>query len=250
MQETKALISAMTGESRGFFDEAHLLFKEAPKALLDKVEQVVRLIRSKGVSVWFISQSPSDMPDSVLGQIGNRVQHALRAYTPKDQKALRAAAQSFRANKNFDTEEVLQAVGVGDALVSVLDEKGIPGIVQKANILPPRSSMAAAGEDAIQDNIDDNPLKRKYENTKDRESAYEILQEEAEEQREQEEKEAKKAAKEAAKKSTAKKSTSTTRKSTTKKSKSAFDKVVTSAANTVGRELGKKLVRGILGSLK
>ena len=110
--------------------------------------------------------------------------------------------------------------------------------------------MAAAGEDAIQDNIDANPLKRKYENTKDRESAYEVLQEEAEEQREQEEKEAKKAAKEAAKKSTAKKSTSTTRKSTTKKSKSAFDKVVTSAANTVGRELGKKLVRGILGSLK
>ena len=236
-----------------FFDEAHLLFKEAPKALLDKVEQVVRLIRSKGVSVWFISQSPSDMPDSVLGQIGNRVQHALRAYTPKDQKALRAAAQSFRANKNFDTEEVLQALGVGEALVSVLDEKGIPSIVQKANILPPRSSMAAAGEDAIQENIDANPLKRKYENAKDRESAFEVLQEEAEELREQEEKEAKKAAKEAEKKAAAKKTTSSrssTKKSTAKKSKSAFDKVVTSAANTVGRELGKKLVRGILGSLK
>ena len=231
-----------------FFDEAHLLFKEAPKALLDKVEQVVRLIRSKGVSVWFISQSPSDMPDSVLGQIGNRVQHALRAYTPKDQKALRAAAQSFRANKNFDTEEVLQALGVGEALVSVLDEKGIPSIVQKANILPPRSSMAAAGEDAIQENIDANPLKRKYENAKDRESAFEVLQEEAEELREQEEKEAKKAAKEAEKKAAAKKTTSS--RSSTKKSKSAFDKVVTSAANTVGRELGKKLVRGILGSLK
>ena len=237
-----------------FFDEAHLLFKEAPKALLDKVEQVVRLIRSKGVSVWFISQSPSDMPDSVLGQIGNRVQHALRAYTPKDQKALRAAAQSFRENKNFDTEEVLQALGVGEALVSVLDEKGIPTIVQKANILPPRSSMNAVEEGVIQDNIDANPLKRKYENAKDRESAYEILQEEAEEQREQEEKEAKRAAKEAEKKAAAKKSTSSrstsSRKSTSRKSKSAFDKVVTSAANTVGRELGKKLVRGILGSLK
>ena len=237
-----------------FFDEAHLLFKEAPKALLDKVEQVVRLIRSKGVSVWFISQSPSDMPDSVLGQIGNRVQHALRAYTPKDQKALRAAAQSFRANKNFDTEEALQALGVGEALVSVLDEKGVPGIVQQANILPPRSSMEAAGEAAIKENIAANPLKRKYENTKDRESAYEILQEEAEEQREQEEREAKKAAKEAEKKAAAKKSassrSSSSRKSTTKKSKSAFDKVVSSAANTVGRELGKKLVRGILGSLK
>ena len=231
-----------------FFDEAHLLFKEAPKALLDKVEQVVRLIRSKGVSVWFISQSPSDMPDSVLGQIGNRVQHALRAYTPKDQKALRAAAQSFRANKNFDTEEVLQALGVGEALVSVLDEKGVPGIVQKANILPPRSSMNAAEEADIQENIAANPLKRKYENTKDRESAYEVLQGEAEETREQEEKEAQKAAKEAEKKSSLKKTPQ--KKSTMKKSKSAFDKVVTSAANTVGRELGKKLVRGILGSLK
>ena len=236
-----------------FFDEAHLLFKEAPKALLDKVEQVVRLIRSKGVSVWFVSQSPSDIPDSVLGQIGNRVQHALRAYTPKDQKALRAAAQSFRENKNFDTEEALQALGVGEALVSVLDEKGVPSIVQQANILPPRSSMNAAGEEAIQENIDANPLKRKYENTKDRESAYEMLMEEAEEAREQEEREAKKAAKEAEKKAAAKKSTSSrssTKKSTSRKTKSAFDKVVTSAANTVGRELGKKLVRGILGSLK
>ena len=233
-----------------FFDEAHLLFKEAPKALLDKVEQVVRLIRSKGVSVWFISQSPSDLPDSVLGQIGNRVQHALRAYTPKDQKALRAAAQSFRENKNFDTEEALQALGVGEALVSVLDEKGVPGIVQQANILPPRSSMNAAGEDVIKENITANPLRGKYAQMKDRESAYEMLQEEAEEAKEQEEKAAKKAAKEAEKKASAKKSTSSTRKSTAKKSKSAFDKVLTSAANTVGRELGKKLVRGILGSLK
>ena len=233
-----------------FFDEAHLLFKEAPKALLDKVEQVVRLIRSKGVSVWFISQSPSDLPDSVLGQIGNRVQHALRAYTPKDQKALRAAAQSFRENKNFDTEEALQALGVGEALVSVLDEKGVPGIVQQANILPPRSSMNAAGEDVIKENIAANPLRGKYAQMKDRESAYEMLQEEAEEAKEQEEKAARKAAKEAEKKASAKKSTSSTRKSTAKKSKSAFDKVVTSAANTVGRELGKKLVRGILGSLK
>ena len=219
------------------------------------MEQVVRLIRSKGVSVWFISQSPSDLPDSVLGQIGNRVQHALRAYTPKDQKALRAAAQSFRANKNFDTEEALQALGVGEALVSVLDEKGVPGIVQQANILPPRSSMNAVGEDVIRENISANPLKRKYEQMKDRESAYEILKEEAEEVKEQEEQAAKKAAKEAEKKSAAKKSTSSsgkssTKKSTAKKSKSAFDKVITSAANTVGRELGKKLVRGILGSLK
>ena len=238
-----------------FFDEAHLLFKEAPKALLDKVEQVVRLIRSKGVSVWFITQSPSDLPDSVLGQIGNRVQHALRAYTPKDQKALRAAAQSFRVNKNFDTEEALQALGVGEALVSVLDEKGVPTIVQQANVLPPRSSMNAAGEAAIQENVSANPLKAKYQQVKDRESAYEILQEEAEEAQEEKEQAAKKAAREAEKKASARKSSSsgkkaTTKKSTTKKSKSAFDKVLSSAANTVGRELGKQLVRGILGSLK
>lgn len=233
-----------------FFDEAHLLFNDAPKALVEKVEQVVRLIRSKGVSVWFISQSPSDLPDPVLGQIGNRVQHALRAYTPKDQKALRAAAQSFRENKNFDTEEALQALGVGEALVSVLDEKGIPTIVQKANILPPHSSMNAAGEDVIRQNISNNPLNKKYAKEEDRESAYEVLQEEAEEAREQAEKEAKKAAKEAEKKEAARKSSSRKKSSTGRKTKSAFDKAVSSAANTVGRELGKKLVRGILGNLK
>ena len=231
-----------------FFDEAHLLFNDAPKALVEKVEQVVRLIRSKGVSVWFISQSPSDLPDPVLGQIGNRVQHALRAYTPKDQKALRAAAQSFRENKSFDTEEALQALGVGEALVSVLDEKGVPTIVQKANILPPHSSMNAVAEDVIRQNIAENPLNRKYAREEDRESAYEVLQEEAEEAREEAEKEAKKAAREAEKKST--KKTSTKKKSTTRKTKSAFDKAVSSAANTVGRELGKQLVRGILGNLK
>ena len=231
-----------------FFDEAHLLFNDAPKALVEKVEQVVRLIRSKGVSVWFISQSPSDLLDPVLGQIGNRVQHALRAYTPKDQKALRAAAQSFRENKSFDTEEALQALGVGEALVSVLDEKGVPTIVQKANILPPHSSMNAVAEDVIRQNIAENPLNRKYAREEDRESAYEVLQEEAEEAREEAEKEAKKAAREAEKKSA--KKTSTQKKSTTRKTKSAFDKAVSSAANTVGRELGKQLVRGILGNLK
>ncbi|MBR4799126.1 MAG: DUF853 family protein, partial [Clostridia bacterium] len=119
-----------------FFDEAHLLFNDAPKALLEKVEQVIRLIRSKGVSVWFITQNPSDIPESVLSQIGNRVQHALRAYTPNEQKALRYAAKSFRVNPEFDTETVLQELATGEALVSVLDAKGVPGMVQRANILP------------------------------------------------------------------------------------------------------------------
>ena len=227
-----------------FFDEAHLLFNGAPKALIEKVEQVVRLIRSKGVSVWFITQNPSDLPDSVLGQIGNRVQHALRAYTPKDQKALRAAAQSFRVNKSFDTEEALQALGVGEALVSVLDEQGVPSIVQKANILPPRSDMNAAAESVITKNVSSNPLYSKYAKTEDRESAYEMLNEQAEQAAEEAKKAAEKEAKQKEKEARQKAKKKTTRK------KSALDKVVSSAANTVGREIGKKLVRGILGSLK
>ncbi len=233
-----------------FFDEAHLLFNGAPKALVEKVEQVVRLIRSKGVSVWFISQVPSDLPDSVLGQIGNRVQHALRAYTPKDQKALRAAAQSFRANPNFDTEEALQALGVGEALVSVLDEKGIPTIVERAGILPPRSSMNAVDPAEIGENVKRNPLYSKYAKTVDRESAYEELAEmqaEAEEEAREAEEQARKEAERAAKK----RASSTTRKSSSGRRKSsAFDKAVSSAANTIGRELGKSLIRGLLGTLK
>ena len=233
-----------------FFDEAHLLFNDAPKALLEKVEQVVRLIRSKGVSVWFISQSPSDIPDPVLGQIGNRVQHALRAYTPKDQKALRAAAQSFRENKAFDTEEALQALGVGEALVSVLDEKGIPSIVQRAGVLPPHSSMNAVAETVIQKNVKDNPLYTKYFKADDRESAYEVLTKEAKEAQEQAEKEAREAQKQAEKEAKEKEKAAKKKSSSSRKKKSAFDKVLSSAANTVGREVGKKLVRGLLGSLK
>jgi len=232
-----------------FFDEAHLLFNGAPKALVEKVEQVVRLIRSKGVSVWFITQVPSDLPDSVLGQIGNRVQHALRAYTPKDQKALRAAANSFRANPAFDTEETLQALGVGEALVSVLDEKGVPGIVDKANILPPRSSMNAVDAADIADNVKNNPLCRKYAKAEDRESAYEELQQLQEEAEEAAEKERKREEKEKARKEKEAAKKKTTRKSSSRK-KSALDKAVSSAANTVGREIGKSLVRGILGNLK
>ena len=231
-----------------FFDEAHLLFNGAPKALVEKVEQVVRLIRSKGVSVWFITQVPSDLPDSVLGQIGNRVQHALRAYTPKDQKALRAAAQSFRKNPDFDTEETLQALGVGEALVSVLDEKGVPGIVEKANIMPPRSSMNAVEAAEITANVKENPLYGKYARAKDRESAFEELEQIRQEAEEEAEKERKREEKEKAR-AKSRTRTTTTKKSTTRK-KSALDKAVASAANTVGREIGKSLVRGILGNIK
>ena len=226
-----------------FFDEAHLLFDDAPKALIETVERMVRLIRSKGVSVWFITQNPSDVPDSVLGQIGNRVQHGLRAYTPADQKALRAAANSFRANPNFDTEEALVALGTGEALVSVLDEKGVPTIVEKANILPPSSSMDAASDADVEAAIKQSPLFGKYEETKDEKSAYEILTEQQEKEAEEEKKAAEKEAKEKEKKEKEKSKKKTSK--ATKKATSAFTKTVNSAANTIGREVGKKIVRGI-----
>ena len=158
-----------------FFDEAHLLFRDAPKALVDKVEQVVLLIRSKGVGVFFVTQNPLDIPDSVLGQLGNRIQHALRAYTPKDQKAVRAAAETFRANPKLNTEKVIQELGVGEALVSLLDDKGAPGIVQRTMIRPPQSRLgpANAGERAAV--MTASPVAGIYDQTIDRDSAYERL---------------------------------------------------------------------------
>ena len=261
-----------------FFDEAHLLFKDAPKALIEKIEQVVRLIRSKGVSVWFITQNPMDIPESVLAQIGNRVQHALRAYTPNEQKAIRAAARSFRVNEEFDTETVLQELATGEALVSVLDVKGIPGIVQRANILPPKSSMNAVEPAVIGTVIANSPLKEKYEETEDRESAFEILMAAAEEEakakeeaaraKEEElkakEEEKKRLAEERAKAAEEKaKAAELKRKEAEKRAKererarkasarknSALGKAASSAASAVGREVGKQLMRGLLGSLK
>ena len=158
-----------------FFDEAHLLFTDAPKALVQKIVQVVKLIRSKGVGVYFISQSPSDIPDEVLAQLSNRIQHALRAYTPAEQKAVRAAAKAFRENPAFDAEQVLMELGVGEALVSFLDEDGIPGIVQRAKILPPQSLMGPADESRVEKLILTDEFDLKYRESVDRESAYEIL---------------------------------------------------------------------------
>jgi len=245
-----------------FFDEAHLLFKDAPKALLEKVEQVVRLIRSKGVSVWFITQNPTDLPDSVLGQIGNRIQHALRAYTPNDQKALRAAARSFRENEAFDTEDALQALGVGEALVSVLDEKGIPTIVERGGILPPRSSMDAVEGHVLQSFVLSSSFYEKYGTLKDRDSAYEAIQgiqEEAEqaareaEEAERLEKERIQREKEEAKrrKEWEKSISGYTRTTTRRRSRqSPLEKAINSTANTIGREVGKQIVRGIFGTLR
>lgn len=246
-----------------FFDEAHLLFKDAPKALNDKVEQVVKLIRSKGVGVYFITQQPSDLPEAVLAQLGNRVQHALRAYTPSEQKAIRAAAASFRANPAFKTEEVLQALGTGEALVSFLDEKGIPTVVEQATILPPQSMMGMIDDDRRAAEIEADELYGVYEEAVDKESAYEIIKgvkndeakaEEEQKQKEAEEKERiaaeKQAEKEAKQKEKEEKAKKTAASKKSSKSKSALSKAASSTMNTIGREIGKSVARGLLGTLK
>jgi len=158
-----------------FFDEAHLLFDEAPKALLEKIEQVVRLIRSKGIGVWFVTQNPLDIPESVLGQLGNRVQHALRAFTPKDQKAVKAAAETLRPNPKLKAEQVITELSVGEALVSFLDEKGRPNVVERAFIVPPGSRLGPLSEAERKEVIAASPIAGHYEKAVDRESAYERL---------------------------------------------------------------------------
>jgi len=159
-----------------FFDEAHLLFTDAPPVLLEKIEQVMRLIRSKGVGVWFVTQNPADIPDRVLGQLGNRVQHALRAFTPKDQKAVKTAAETLRANPAFDSAEAIQALGTGEALISFLDAKGSPSVVERAMVIAPGSRMGPVTGDERNGLINHSPLYGKYDTEIDRESAYERLQ--------------------------------------------------------------------------
>ncbi|MBR5720898.1 MAG: DUF853 family protein [Clostridia bacterium] len=159
-----------------FFDEAHTLFKDQPKSLIAKIEQTVKLIRSKGVGIYFVTQSPSDIPDSVLAQLSNKVQHALRAYTPTEQKAIRAAAQSFRPNPAFKTEDVITQLGTGEAITSFLDEKGIPTVVQKTAIICPESSMSEAAASSKENAMRMSPVFGKYENAVDNESAYEVLE--------------------------------------------------------------------------
>jgi DNA helicase HerA-like ATPase len=162
-----------------FFDEAHLLFTDAPKNLLTAIEQVVRLIRSKGVGVYFVTQNPLDVPDTVLGQLGNRIQHALRAFTPRDQKAVGAAAETFRQNKDFDTAEAIMQLGVGEALVSMLDAKGTPEVVDRALIAPPAARVGSITAQERQVIIENSPLYGLYDTPMDRESAYEVLQKRA-----------------------------------------------------------------------
>lgn len=219
-----------------FFDEAHLLFDDAPKALLDQIEQVVRLIRSKGVGIYFITQNPIDLPETILGQLGNRIQHALRAYTPRDQKAVRAAAETFRANPTIDVETVITELKTGEALVSFLDTEGRPSIVQRALILPPESKIGVVDSALRKQLVDSYPLSAKYKTTVDRESAYELLQQRivAKQQAEM--------AADAHKKEVAPKPTK-------RKAASPFEKAASSLLNTVGRQLGREIVRGLLGGL-
>lgn len=225
-----------------FFDEAHLLFDDAPKALLEKVEQVVKLIRSKGVGIYFVTQNPLDVPDDVLSQLGNRVQHALRAFTPRDQKAVRAAASTFRPNPRLDTEEVITQMGVGEALVSVLEEGGVPGMVQRTLICPPHSRIGPATSAEKADVMRQSPLAGRYDQMIDRESAHERLQHRAEA--------AAKAAEEAeAREAAEKEARKASRSSGGRRRQSVGEALAKSVARSIGSQLGRKLVRGILGSL-
>lgn len=232
-----------------FFDEAHLLFDDAPDALVNKVEQVVKLIRSKGVGIYFITQSPLDIPDSVLGQLGNRVQHALRAFTPRDQKAVRVAAETFRTNPNLDTAETITQMGVGEALVSVLQEGGIPSIVQRTLIRPPQSRIGPATDAERANLLRNSPFAGRYDNMIDRESAYELLQRRAEEAAAEAETQA--AAEEEQKAARRYKASNKSDESSLMGdiAEGLLKNAVRAATSSAGRRIGTQIVRGILGSL-
>ncbi|MEZ5477997.1 MAG: helicase HerA-like domain-containing protein [Thiolinea sp.] len=230
-----------------FFDEAHLLFDDAPDALVDKVEQVVKLIRSKGVGIYFVTQNPLDIPDAVLGQLGNRVQHALRAFTPRDQKAVRAAADTFRTNPELDTEETISTMGVGEALVSVLEDGGIPSVVQRTLIRPPQSRIGPADASTLAELLRISPFNGRYEQSIDRESAYEILQERTQQAMQQAEQEKFMADLEA--RSRAKPVSTSRSQSGGRPRQSVSETLAKSVARSVGSRLGTQIVRGILGSL-
>ncbi|HPB74224.1 MAG TPA: DUF853 family protein [Chromatiaceae bacterium] len=217
-----------------FFDEAHLLFDSAPKVLLDKIEQVVRLIRSKGVGVYFVTQSPADVPDDVLGQLGNRVQHALRAFTPRDQKAVRVAAQTFRPNPAFDTEALITNLGVGEALVSTLDASGTPTQVERVKVAPPGSRIGPITPAERRALMAESLVKGVYDEPVDRESAYEILTGRAAQASREE------PADRDAGAGTARRGSSR---------QSPLEAFATSTLRSVGSQLGRTLVRGLLGSL-
>jgi DNA helicase HerA-like ATPase len=216
-----------------FFDEAHLLFRDAPRALLEKVEQVVRLVRSKGVGVFFVTQNPLDVPETVLGQLGNRLQHALRAFTPRDQKAVRTAAETFRQNPKLDAATAITELGVGEALVSLLDAKGTPTVVERAFVLPPRSRLAPLTPEERKRVMKGSPAKGKYDQMVDRESAFERLKTRA----------AERVAEEPAPRGRARAAEPRSEIADT------LGSMAKSVARSAGTQIGRELVRGILGSL-
>jgi len=223
-----------------FFDEAHLLFDDMPKALLEKIEQVVRLIRSKGVGVYFVTQNPADVPDSILGQLGNKVQHALRAFTPAQKKSIKAVVDGFRANSSIDIETVVEELGVGEALVSMLNDKGEPSVVERALIRPPSSRLGPADPAVVAAYLQNSPVASSYTTAVDRESAYELLGRRAEKAREDAE----------MAQNSAKNSSSPARKSTREGVGEAMLKsVVRSVGSSVGRQIARELLRGVLGGL-
>lgn len=224
-----------------FFDEAHLLFDDAPKVLIDKVEQVVRLIRSKGVGVYFVTQSPMDVPDDVLGQLGNRVQHALRAFTPRDQRAVRAAADTFRTNPHLDTEAAITALGVGEALASTLDDDGIPSVVERIKVVPPGSRLGPISADERRALIDGSLVAGVYEQPIDRESAYETLKRMAEQ--------ATLAAETPPAPPSRSREQPRERGASGRSRQTAVEAFATSAMRSLGTQLGRQIVRGVLGSL-
>lgn len=217
-----------------FFDEAHLIFDDAADVLVDKIEQVVRLIRSKGVGVYFVSQSPMDIPEDILGQLGMKIQHALRAFTPKDKKTVKAAAASFRQNPLVDTEKLITELGVGEALVSVLDEEGRPTPVEHVYIKPPESRVGPLTDKERKEYLSRSPYKGRYDEVVDRESAYEMLKAKAEKLAD------------SAKQEKNRKVTTTKRRSTRQ---SPMEAMVKSAARSMGSQIGRQIMRGILGSL-
>jgi DNA double-strand break repair helicase HerA and related ATPase len=216
-----------------FFDEAHLLFDRAPRVLIDKIEQVARLIRSKGVGVYFISQSPMDIPEDILGQLGMKIQHALRAYTPKDKKMVKAVATTFRPNPDLDTEKVIGELEIGEALVSVLDAKGRPTPVEKILICPPVSQIGPISASRREEVINRSPFQGKYEQTLDRESAYELLKQ--------------RAVQEARRQPEPKQSRSRAPRRSTRQG--VGEAMIKSAARSIGSQIGRQIIRGIMGSL-
>jgi len=234
-----------------FFDEAHLLFDDAPAALLDRIEQVTRLIRSKGVGIYFVTQNPLDVPAEVLGQLGNRVQHALRAFTPRDQKAVRAAAETFRANPAFSVEEAITQLGVGEALVSVLDDDGAPTVVERALIMPPEGQIGAITAEQRQQIMSGSVLVGHYETAVDRESAYELLKARAEASEADEQRQAAEEAQlaQAQREMRAQRQPRPRATSRRRAPDSMAESVAKSAARAAGSQLGRSITRGLLGSL-